>query len=337
MDPEVSRQHLGSASKALSPAAMAAALELSGLRPTQDEWRRFTLQSMQGAGVLSLAAGMVFLVAFNWQQIGLYGRFAMVEVPMLLALAVAWIKGLDKLSGKLALMLAVMLTGALLALFGQTYQTGADVYELFLGWAVLTLPWVIACRFSPCWALWLLLINLSALFYSGWSDHIGPFSWIFSSRLGLTAWALPFVLNTFAYIGVEALLRSKAPGFEARWLGRGVMTAAMGFATTNVVILIAELWKTDTPKLLTPLMFIAASVGLFAYAFWRRDELFPFAVLALSWLVATTTILSRAMIEAKSGIGGVLVVAVYIIVAAAGAARGIAYLGGLWKVRETAA
>jgi len=43
------------------------------------------------------------------------------------------------------------------------------------------------------------------------------------------------------------------------------------------------------------------------------------------------------MIEAKSGIGGVLVIAVYIIVAAAGAARGIAYLGGLWKVRETAA
>ena len=37
-------------------------------------------------------------------------------------------------------------TGALLALFGQTYQTGADVYELFLTWALLGLPLVIAAQ-----------------------------------------------------------------------------------------------------------------------------------------------------------------------------------------------
>jgi len=234
-------------------------------------------------------------------------------------------------------MLAVMLTGALLALFGQTYQTGADVYELFLGWALLTLPWVAACRFSPCWGLWLLLTNLSALFFSGWSDHIGPFSWIFSSRFGLTAWALPFALNAIAYVAVEALFRSKVPGFDARWLGRAAMTAAMGFATANVIILIINLWDSDTPKLLTPLMFIAASAGLFVYAFWRKDELFPFAVLGLAWVIVTATALSRAMIEAKAGIAGVLVVAVYIIAAAAGAAKGIAFIGKLWKVEQAEA
>ena len=82
---------------------------------------------MRFAAVLSLAAGAVFLVAFNWQDLGLYARFAMVEALLLAALIFAWVKGTDQVAGKLALMLAVLLTGALLALFGQTYQTGANV------------------------------------------------------------------------------------------------------------------------------------------------------------------------------------------------------------------
>ena len=42
-----------------------------------------------------------------------------------------------------------LLTGALLALSGQVYQTGADTFELFAWWAVLILPWVLVSRFSP--------------------------------------------------------------------------------------------------------------------------------------------------------------------------------------------
>jgi uncharacterized membrane protein len=222
-----------------------------------------------------------------------------------------------------------------LALFGETYQTGADSYELFLGWAVLSLPWVAACRFSPCWALWLLLINLAAVLYSGWSDHLSLIDSLFSPRFGLTAWALPFLMNALVYIAVEALSRWKVPGFEARWLGRAVMTAGMAFATANVVVVIVNQWNSDSPKLFAPLLFIISSAGLIIYAFWRKDELFPFAVLALSWLVVTTTVIARVMGEERVGIGGVLVVAIYIVAAAAGAAKGIATLSDLWKVEET--
>ncbi|MET0204922.1 MAG: DUF2157 domain-containing protein [Casimicrobiaceae bacterium] len=51
----------------------------------------------------------------------------------MIALAV-W-RGLDTLPGKAALV-AALLAGALLALVGQVYQTGADTFELFAAWAV---------------------------------------------------------------------------------------------------------------------------------------------------------------------------------------------------------
>ncbi len=41
----------------------------------------------------------------------------------------------------------------LLAVYGQTYQTGADPYELFFGWAILIIGWVAISRFAPLWPL----------------------------------------------------------------------------------------------------------------------------------------------------------------------------------------
>ena len=49
-------------------------------------------------------------------------------------------------AGKAALLAAALLTGGLLALIGQTYQTGADTFELFATWAALILPWVLAIQ-----------------------------------------------------------------------------------------------------------------------------------------------------------------------------------------------
>jgi hypothetical protein len=50
--------------------------------------------------------------------------------------------------------------------------------------------------------------------------------------------------------------------------------------------------------------------------------------------VVTTTVLGRVMGETKVGIGGFLVVAIYIVAAAACAAKGIAFVGNLWKVEQ---
>ena len=51
-----------------------------------------------------------------------------------------------------------LFTGALLALVGQTYQTGADTYELFALWAFAITAWVAVARLP---ALWLVVARAS--------------------------------------------------------------------------------------------------------------------------------------------------------------------------------
>ena len=65
------------------------------------------------------------------------------------------------------LALAGILLGALLALLGQTYQTGADTWELFAWWAVLLLPWALAAASQAVWLLWTLVVNVAMVLWLG--------------------------------------------------------------------------------------------------------------------------------------------------------------------------
>jgi uncharacterized membrane protein len=55
-------------------------------------------------------------------------------------------------------LLALLAIGGLFAYFGQTYQTGADPWQLFAIWAALALPFCIAARSDVLWAPWALIV-----------------------------------------------------------------------------------------------------------------------------------------------------------------------------------
>lgn len=323
---EVDRARLGRIGKngELSAKAIDAALTICGLRPAPAEWRGFALRTLRFAGVLSLAAGIIFLVAFNWQALGIYGRFAMIQAPLLAALVFAFAKGANQLPGKLALLFAVLMTGAVLALFGQTYQTGADAYELFLAWTALGLPWVVASRYTPCWALWLLLLNLTAALYAAGVEH--------TSDDGLSAWLLPALLDLSTYLALEALASRPTSALSPRWLRRAVMAAAMAFGTAVMVVRIAVFRVSDGLAVSVEiLLFLAASATLAGIAYARKNDLFALAVLALAWVTVTTTLIGRGMIEAHAGVGALFLIALYLIAASTGAVKAISYIGQQWK------
>ncbi|SRR6266567_3110519 len=339
MELKITRRLLGWAGekRALSREAIDASLKLSGLRPGIAEWRDLAVRTMMTAGVLSLAAGVIFLVAYNWQKLGLYGRFAMIELPLLLALIVAWVVGIHRLPGKLALIMAVFLTGALLALFGQTYQTGADVHELFLAWAALTVPWAIACQWEPCWALWLLIANFAAALYAERALH--GFLGLLSPSLGLTPWAIPFALNVVAYVVVETLSRGKKWGFGATWLPRALIAASMLFGTLIMILRITRIRGSEDPSWVVAseiFLFIAISAGLFVYAYRRRDDLFPFAAVGLAWLVVTATFVGRILDEQHAGSWALIVIALYLIAASSVVVKAILWIDRRWRRQEAA-
>jgi uncharacterized membrane protein len=313
---EVTRPLLGraAANGALSAEAIDAALTLAALRPSRGESRDFAVRALRFAGVLSFAAGMIFLVAFNWDALALYGRFALVELPLLAALAFAFAKGTDHAPGKLALLFAVLMTGALLALFGQTYQTGADLWELFLAWAVLTLPWAVAGRYAPCWAVWLMVLNLAAALYG-------------ESPAGWSRWLAPFALDLTAYLVLEI--------FPVRWLRRAVMAAAMAFGTLVMIGLIFDFrGTTGLVASLEILLFLAASAALGGFAYTRKNDTFAFAVLALAWVAVTTSLIGRAMERAHAGVGSLFVIALYVIGASTGAIKAILYISRHWQAES---
>ena len=166
-----------------------------------------------GIGVLAAALGgfgLIFWIAANWDTFGRFGRFALLQVFFLAMCAGAlWRPAARQ---PLAL-LALLAIGALFAYFGQTYQTGADPWQLFAVWAVLALPLCLAARSDALWAPWALValtgVALCLYAHSGrrWevqTSELGPHALAWGGALALT-FALAPPLRRFTGAGPWAL------------------------------------------------------------------------------------------------------------------------------------
>src|SRR5690349_19694804 len=89
------------------------------------------------AGAALAGFALILWIAANWNELGRFGRFALIEA----ALAVTGIAAAVMRDARVGFALFAMLSvGGLFAYFGQTYQTGADAWQLFALWALLALP-----------------------------------------------------------------------------------------------------------------------------------------------------------------------------------------------------
>ncbi|MGP1517822.1 MAG: GDYXXLXY domain-containing protein [Ottowia sp.] len=146
----------------LSPAQGQALWALARLHGRPAAWARALEQALAALAALLLGAGLIFWVAANWPELARASKLALLQAavlaPALVALAALrrWPR-----AGAGALLLATLALGALLAFVGQTYQTGADAWQLFAAWAALALPWALAARRALLWGLWLLLAALA--------------------------------------------------------------------------------------------------------------------------------------------------------------------------------
>jgi uncharacterized membrane protein len=277
--------------RTLSPAAIAAAFELTQAVPTAAEIRRFAARLLLIAGVLSLGAALVFFIAANWDALAVLGRFVLVEAAFVAAVGVALWRPPPHAIGRAALLLAFIATGALLALFGQTYQTGADVYELFLAWAAVGLVIVVAGQWSVTWGAWALVLNVALALFSGWRAESG---WLFALFLGWSlhpgdVMAVAMLVDLALWAGALALRGTRAASLAPRWLGRLVLAGAVGFATAAGIAAIVD----DEASAWSGVLVVVVLAGLAAHTLRRRDDLFPLALVAASGIALTTVALGR--------------------------------------------
>ncbi|RBP36071.1 putative membrane protein DUF2157 [Roseimicrobium gellanilyticum] len=214
----------------IPPEHMRSALEKSGALPDESQWRTFFDKVLLSMGAVLLGAGVIFFFAYNWQDLGRFAKFALVQAPILAGLAVVWKLGIDGAPGKAALITITLLVGALLALVGQTYQTGADTFELFAVWALAILPWTLAARFPALWLIWLALVNVAiGLYFNTTGRMLGM-----AFRPDKLMWVL-FGFNTIALAVWEGLAAAGVTWLRERWAMR-VMAVASGYLATSLAM-----------------------------------------------------------------------------------------------------
>lgn len=126
----------------------------------------------RGVAVLGAALaglGLMMWIAANWDAMGRVGHFALLQ-GLVLAAGVG-VALMPQARAPLGL-LALLGIGGLFAYFGQTYQTGADPWQLFALWGVLALPLCLGARSDVLWAPWaLVVVTAVSLWVHTYSGH----------------------------------------------------------------------------------------------------------------------------------------------------------------------
>lgn len=264
-------------------------------------WPLWIGRSLLAFGAGLLLTGAVFFFAYNWNNLPPAAKFALAEGGLTLCALAAWILGIERPGGKMAVFGACVFTGAFLAVHGQIYQTGADDWQLFAAWSALTLPWAALARLPALWVFWLGLVN-TALVLEGFETR-----WFFllddrAPQLFLTSMA---IVNAVALAAWEAGVQRRWRWMEAGWVRAILIVTIFGMLTAAVCTVIlggdrrmgAWVW----------LAWLAAAA--FSYWFYRRvrPSLPCLSVVVLSICSVAVTLVSYHLA------GGFLLIAIEVM------------------------
>ena len=273
-------------------------------------------QFLLSVGTTLALSGVVFFFAYNWAELGRFAKFALLEGCIVLTVLGAWRLG-NRMSGRALLATAMILVGPLLAVYGQTYQTGADPYELFLGWALITLPWVILARMPVLWMIFLLLLNIALILF--WAQVValaGEFGDSIPMYLALA------MLNILPWIVWELLHRRGLSWVMVRWPPK--LMAVSSFAILVMCMCVILLGVATDPvwySVVAGVIAFSAAISSMYYFRFILPDLFIVAVTLASIMVVVTVGLGRFLFDVvDADIGGVLVLGMIVVgeVAAAG-------------------
>jgi uncharacterized membrane protein len=294
----------------IAPQNLRAALEAGGALPSQEQWRGFLERLLLWAGAVFIAAGAIFFIAYNWESMDRYAKLALAEVPIVAALGFVWWLGLERAAGRAALLAAALLVGALLALIGQIYQTGADTFELFAAWAGAILPWVLVARFAALWIAWIALVNLALTLY--FQVFGGIFGILFATERQL--WLL-FALNTAALAIWEWAAAAGVEWLRERWAARVLAAASGAFVTTLALFDILDWRSAGGFGVPAWLAWLGCAYAVYRY---RIKDLFVLAGGVLSVIVVVSTFLGRHLLRIDDAFAFLFMSVVVIGLSAAG-------------------
>jgi uncharacterized membrane protein len=254
----------------IKPADQHRALVLAGERPDTNGWYQFLLRLMILMGMLSLAVGVVFFFAYNWNDMGHMVKFGLLQLVLLVAFVTFIIREYSPWVSQVLLLTGVIVLGALLALFGQTYQTGADPWQMFATWALMVVPVVLFGRSEALWLFWVVLLNtaLALCFHV----HRSLFGLLFSSEHQIWAYLL---LNGLAFVLIDWLSHAGRDrwrlGLRHTWSAQ-----VMGLLMTYLIVLVGlqGIWgRGIAHAMFTVIFLLLMSAAFWLFRYVRQDLL----------------------------------------------------------------
>ncbi len=242
------------------------------LRPA-DFWFDKAKQVLLPFGCGLVLAGIIFFFAYNWAVLGRFYKLAIIETAIVICSVLSYFVGLRRIGGKLLILSASVLVGVLLAVYGQIYQTGADAFELFLGWAILIFGWVLISKFDALWFVWLIILNTGGI--------------LFWHQVGKPAYLIrqEFFWHGLAFINILVLLlREFNFNRGAEWLKNNwsrdilVSTILFSFSFPLLLFIIDFKYVKGITYLSMLIWLIVIAIGFLWYRF-RLRQIIPIALI----------------------------------------------------------
>ncbi|MCW3171479.1 DUF2157 domain-containing protein [Shewanella subflava] len=293
--------------------------------PSEHNWLQLIANLVLFLGMLLLSAGVIFFMAFNWDALANLTKFAIVE-----GLLMAFIGGYylthrasdasnpNKFVAfnhhwnlpNAMLLGASIMVGALLALVGQTYQTGADPWQLFALWAVFILPFAVIAGFDLLWLLVLVLVNVSLGIYfdsfaSIWGVKLALIQ--IMALFSLVNLSIHLLFNLARRLTWAAQSRFQCPAVEATSL-----LVSMVSLTWLMIWVVFDVDATvDSSDY--ALLYLTIMAAIFGWYRYRSPALYPLTLVLTSLCATIVSIFSRGLFESHDPIGIFLLIALLVV------------------------
>lgn len=287
------------------------ALKATKVLPDGKSWSTFINNLLLWLGGLALVSAVLFFIAYNWSEIGRFGKFGMMEGFIVLAIVAYCRLGDHSTASKVSLLVATICLGVLMALYGQTYQTGADPWQLFFNWALLMLPWAIIGRCPAIWIFWVVLMNTSIVLYH--QTFRGIFWFMLGSETGML-WLI-FIFNTLL-LAVWEFLEESWRWLSERW---AIRFLAVGSGVPLTWLVLHTIFDRNDGRFLPGLAWVIWLASMYFIYRKTKPDLFMLAGCCLSVITVVVSFLGKHMLK-DGDPGGFLFIALVVIGMGAGAA-----------------
>ncbi|WP_137222758.1 DUF2157 domain-containing protein [Shewanella sp. MEBiC00475] len=328
----------------IEPVNVKAAMLVAYPHPTENKWQQLIANILLYLGVLLLGAGVIFFMAFNWDALSHLNKFAIVETLFSLFIGGFFLANRARKKSSLqpddqhelhdphdqhnqhiqqtygwslanAMLLgASIMLGALLALVGQTYQTGADPWQLFAIWAVLILPFAYIAGFDLLWLLVVVLLNVSLGLY------LQSFASVFSFLLeDIQQIAIFGLVNLVIHLTFALAKRCKWRGqlhFNCPMVEASSLFASVSGFTWLIIWVIFDFnYHYDSNEYVAyyALVYLVTMVSLFVWYRYRSPALYPLTLVLTSMSAAIISLLSSELFETSDTIAAFFIMGIVVV------------------------